>query len=51
MSCMDVWSRRAFWKLQAEKEPKDSLKSCATCELVLRVDKTSSADMVRWVWH
>ena len=43
-----VWSRHAFWKLQAGKEPKDSLKSRAACWLVLPLDKPH---MVRWAWH
>ena len=34
-----VWSKRAFWKVQAGKEPKDSLQSCATCKLVLPLDE------------
>ena len=38
MSCT-IWSRRALWKLQAEKEPKDLPKLCVTCELVLLLDE------------
>ena len=34
-----IWSRRALWKLQAEKEPKDLPKLCVTCELVLPLDE------------
>jgi hypothetical protein len=38
MSCT-IWSKRALWKLQAEKEPKDLPKLCVTCELVLLLDE------------
>ena len=30
---MYVWSRHSFWKLHVEKEPKDPLKSFATCRI------------------